>query len=404
MNHYRLIQRCLSCDSSSLQSVLDLGNQPLANAYRLELVEENETLFPLEFRLCTDCFHGQLSVAVDPETLYSDYAYVSGTTRSLRQNFEELARYLAERFKRPRVLDIAANDGTFVLVLKNFGIEAIGIDPAKNLVEAAQKNGINVVQGFWSSEFAEDYKNQFDVITAMNVLAHVGNPLDFLLGCKKALAENGSIFIQTSQALMVNNGEFDTIYHEHHSFFNTNSLKRLASRAGLHVVDGDYTPIHGTSYRWELRHSPSSKNLDILHDEERRGIYSLDTYSFFASKARSVVDNVRRIVDDARLEGFVISSYGAAAKSQTFNNFALIRPDIVIDDNPLKVGRFTPGSGVAIQDANSLSAIDRPIQHIIGAWNFAEEIQEKLRLIRGNQSGDRCLVYFPDVVNHHLQR
>jgi SAM-dependent methyltransferase len=383
---------------------LNLGDQPLANAYRLELSNENENSFPLELLLCQECFHGQLSVAVDPEILYSDYAYVSGTTRSLRQNFEELAHYLNQRFQRPQILDIAANDGTFVQVLKDLGLEAIGVDPAKNLVEAAQKEGINIIEGFWSSEFAENFTKQFDVITAMNVLAHVGNPLDFLLGCKKALTDNGSVFIQTSQAHMINNGEFDTIYHEHHSFFNTKSLIRLAGRAGLYVVNGSYTPIHGMSYRWELRHSPSEETLDIVRDEERRGMYSLDTYSLFASKARLVANSVREIVDAARSQGFLISSYGAAAKSQTFNNFAGIKPDVVVDDNPLKVGRFTPGSGVAIQDANSLNTIDSSIQHIIGAWNFAEEIQEKLRHIRSDLSKDRCLVYFPDVQNYELYR
>ena len=394
---FKLIENCLACASSGLIQVLDLGSQPLANSYRNANDDSNEETFPLNLLVCQQCFHAQISVAVDPSILYEEYSYVSGTTATLKSYFKEFAEEISQRGDKITVLDIAANDGSFVKALIDVGLTACGIDPAKNLVEKALDEGLPLYLGFWSSSFANEFNQSFDVITAMNVLAHVGDPVDFLIGCRMALKPGGSIFIQTSQALMINRGEFDTIYHEHHSFFNTGSLQRLAERANLHVVDGRYVDVHGTSYRWELKHEPTFKPLILLEDEISRGMTSMETFLRFAEIAEHRARETASIVDRQRAMGFTICSYGAAAKAHTFFNFAKIKPDIVVDDNPLKQGYRSPGSGVIIQHPDDLREIEESIQFIISAWNFAKEVKGNIIRIRSNQTGDRFLQYFPEV-------
>lgn len=396
---FELIEKCLACNSSHLLDILDLGSQPLANAYRNASDVSKEETFPLLFRVCEQCLHGQISVAINPKSLYEDYSYVSGTTSTLDTYFKEFAREIAERGRTTSVLDIAANDGSFVKLLIDEGLTACGVDPARNLVEKALKDGLPIHLGFWSSEFAKEFSQKFDVLTAMNVLAHVGDPRDFLIGCSEALKENGSIFIQTSQAYMVNRGEFDTIYHEHHSFFNTRSLQKLAARANLHVVDGKYVNVHGTSYRWELKAKPSTTPQELLEDEVKRGMTAIESYVNFAEIALRKAKDAALIVEQQRNSGFIICAYGAAAKAHTFFNFANIQADIVVDDNPLKQGRRSPGSGVIIQNPNCLSEIDKPIQFVVGAWNFANEIKGHIARIRPSKKGDKFLQYFPEVIN-----
>ena len=393
------ILTCLACGQNSLRELLDLGKQPLANSYREISDTASENTFPLTLMLCESCKHCQLSVAVNPSLLYENYFYVSNTTTTLMKNFNEFAELLAAKKPKSRILDIAANDGSFVKILIEKGLRAEGVDPAKNLVEKAQVQGLPLHLGFWDRDFAKDFVGAFDVITAMNVLAHVGDPLSFLEGCYTALEDKGSIYIQTSQAFMINRGEFDTIYHEHHSFFNTQSLQHLAKRAGLYVVGGEYVEIHGTSYRWELKKFDAGRPAYLIEDEMARGVYEIETYEHFSNIALERASTTRVIIDQARSDGLVISAFGAAAKAHTFFNFAGICPDFVVDENKLKQHRLSPGSGVLIQDPTVLSTISDPIQHIISAWNFADEIKAKINLLRPNSHNDYFLQYFPLVQN-----
>jgi SAM-dependent methyltransferase len=396
---YKNLSNCLACESTNLLDVLNLGQQPLANSYRKTSEQGDEESFPLLLRVCLECWHGQLSIAVDPGILYENYFYVSGTTSTLKANFQEFARRIAKINPRSSVLDIAANDGSFVNALLEEGLSACGIDPAKNLVDQAINEGLPIHLGFWSAKFAKDFNQKFDVITAMNVLAHVSDPADFLLGCGMALNDGGSIFIQTSQAFMVNRGEFDTIYHEHHSFFTTYSLQKLAERVNLYVVDGQYVDIHGTSYRWELKATKGSGATALLQDEARRGMAELETFIEFASIAKRRAIDTASIVQSQRASGYTICAYGAAAKAQTFFNFAGISPDLIVDDNPLKQGLRSPGSGVVIQNPDVLRAIPGPIQFVISAWNFVDEIKRNIAEIRSGRTDDQFLTYFPEIVN-----
>jgi 2-polyprenyl-3-methyl-5-hydroxy-6-metoxy-1,4-benzoquinol methylase len=397
---YVELKQCLACGSEELHTYLDLGNQPLANSCH----RHNEQLqsYPLAVRVCKSCWHSQLSVAVDPSKLFEHYLYVSGTTTTLRDYFAAFVLKVEGILGRKtlRVLDIASNDGSLLKQFKDRSHIVQGVDPAKNLKELSAANGIPTEVAYWNENVAQSLRGKFDVIVAMNVLGHVADPLPFLKACAQVIDQHGRIFIQTSQARMIENGEFDTIYHEHHSFFSCNSFEQLAKRAGLQLLNVEHVPIHGTSYLFELspRTDPPQpeRPLAIQARETELGYYDLPTYTRFAARAHAVSELVGDLVRWHRAAGYKVVGYGVAAKGMTFLNFSEIKLDYIIDDNPLKVGLLTPGTNTEIVDLSVLRKDQTRLLVVILAWNFYTEISSRIRNIR-RDTPDRFLTYFPSV-------
>ena len=397
----RMINQCLACGGDVLDPLLDLGRQPLANS----LPTQPETLpaYPLRLNLCPSCFHLQQACVVAPEILFRDYLYASGTSRTLESYFEWFAVHVEEQMEQRgasgplKVLEIASNDGSLLAQFKSRGHDVLGVDPASNLAPHAREKGIETLCDFWPS--AQPLERRFDVIIAMNVLAHVPDPAAFLSACRSALAPGGVVFIQTSQAKMVANGEFDTIYHEHHSFFHTRSLQALAVRAGLVVVGARTTPIHGTSALWMLQEKKDQADESVaalLDKETQMGAYDRKALDQFANRARARARDVARHVAAAQHE-MPVAAWGAAAKAVVFINFAGLVPDFIVDDSPLKQGRFLPGCNVPILSSDDACVSDpSPMLWIITAWNFRDEITARLRKRRG-QVRDQFMVYFPEI-------
>lgn len=401
MSFKRLIA-CLACGGSQLEPYLDLGDQPLANSYH----DGTEVLaaFPLGISVCRDCWHTQLSVAVDPDLMFKNYLYVSGTTQTLRQYFEDFVVRVEHDLPatRPlRVLDIASNDGSLLAKFKARGHLVQGVDPAENLRPLSEANGVPTLVGYWNDVALARLNETYDVIVAMNVLAHITYPAEFLQLCRRALRPGGRIYIQTSQAMMVRNGEFDTVYHEHHSFFSVSSFLALAARAGLRVLDIEHAPVHGMSYLVQLTPdgagAPQQVDGFALGASEREwGYYDQATYHRFAARAHMTRDKVRELIDWSRAAGYQIGGYGAAAKGMTFLNFAGLNLDYIIDDNPLKVGLLTPGRNIPIVGPDYLDTTDAKTLFVILAWNFYEEIMRRIR-DRKHDMSDSFLTYFPRV-------
>jgi SAM-dependent methyltransferase len=388
------LTECLACGGRNLHLFINLGEQPLANAFH-RLCEKVEK-FPLGANVCTDCWHSQLAYAVNPDLLFKNYLYTSGTTSTLKayfHNFVETVEASANKTKL-RVLDIASNDGSLLKVFKDRGHEVQGVDPAENLQQLSQENGVPTHVGYWDAKALTAVGGNYDVIVAMNVLAHTANPLQFLSLCKETLAPDGSIYVQTSQAKMLANGEFDTIYHEHISFFTSKSFLALAERAGLHVEFISQVPIHGTSYLVKLKKTQGLFFYAV--DDEKDGYFELATYERFRLKAWRTLETVVQLTGLYQKMGFTTVGYGAAAKGMTFLNAALgeIPLHSIIDDNPLKVGLLTPGQNIPV--AAQIPDTDGPILFLILAWNFYDEIRERIRAVRPN-SGDAFLTYFPDI-------
>jgi len=396
MSDYKELNRCLCCDLADIEVLLDLNNQPLANSYH----KEDEVLdeYPLGVNICNNCYHIQLTHIVNPDLLFKNYLYVSGTTSTLQHNMKWFADYVAEQTPFHRtVLDIACNDGTQLDYFKEKGFETYGIDPAENLYELSSKNH-NITcdyfeNGWWGGK-------EFDVITAQNVFAHTNSPLEFLNHCERLMHDDSILYIQTSQAEMILNNQFDTIYHEHISFFNINSFKKLVNRSKLNLVGVTKTPVHGISYLFALSKLPYNHQevRNEIEVERQRGLLSKKTYDEYAKNVINVVDDFKELVQNSKRDGFKLVGYGAAAKGMTFLNFADVTLDYIIDDNELKHNLYTPGTNVQIKPNGFLKQYKEndKILFIPLAWNFYDEIRGRILKTRDNKN-DLFLKYFPEV-------
>lgn len=414
---YKEITKCMACGSVELTSVLDLGNQPLANSY-LDDPKVNQPEFPLAINVCRDCWHVQLTHAVDPDFMFRDYAYVSGTSKTMHEHCEWFANYtletysLTNAFGAQTILDIGCNDGTQLdKYAEIFNLETIGVDPATNIHrDFTSKNSKHKIYvEYFNSNFVEKNKKEIgiiDIITAQNVFAHNSNPLEFLETAKKFMDDASMLFIQTSQADMILNGEFDTIYHEHMNFFCINSMNTLVERAGMQLLDVIKCPLHGNSFIFVIAKKidlegiiPSRKYHieNLLEMEKKSGLHDLQTYFDYAERCHETIASTKhalKSVDDATL----LIGYGAAAKGMTFLNALDYPLDFIIDDSSLKQGKFTPGSRIPIVGPDYLDALPEDINIVFVplAWNFFEEIRHRI-LTRWPTRRVQFLRYFPEV-------
>jgi SAM-dependent methyltransferase len=324
---------------------------------------------------------------------------VSGTSQTLKEYSEWFAGYVNETITLDinNVLDIGCNDGTQLNYFKELGFNTFGIDPARNIYPISSQNH-NIVCDYFGPHIADSFNTSVDAITAQNVFAHNPNPIEFLQTCKKLMSSHTKLYIQTSQADMVLNNEFDTIYHEHVNFFNINSMNELAKRAGINLIDVVKTPIHGNSYIFVLSLTESKPyHIQNLIDMEHT-LTKLDTYIDWEENVKSNMSLLKSTIEQYRSSGFKIIGYGAAAKGNTLLNYIDTPLDLIIDDSPLKQNLYAPGTCSPIKSIDSLngySETDR-ILFIPLAWNFFTEISQRIRTVR-NEEHDVFLKYFPKV-------
>jgi 2-polyprenyl-3-methyl-5-hydroxy-6-metoxy-1,4-benzoquinol methylase len=392
--NYKEKKECICCGNENLNEILDLGEQPLANSYH-----HNDgilPIFPLKLNLCNKCFHLQLSHIVNPDLLFKNYLYVSGTSDTLRKYFEWFVKFIIEytNLNNGSVLDIACNDGTQLDYFKSNGWQTYGIDPSENLYEISSKNH-NIICDYF------DYKHfdkKFDVITAQNVFAHNENAQEFLNNCYELMHDDSLLFIQTSQSEMINNNEFDTIYHEHLSFFNINSFNELTKRTKLNLINIIKTPVHGVSYVFVLSKKKINQHLveNLILVEKEKGLLNYETYQNYRKNVLEIVSTFTSSINEYRKNGYKIIGYGAAAKGMTFLNFANVKMDYIIDDNPLKQDLFTPGNNTEIKSIDFLNEYDSndKIVFVPLAWNFFNEIKKRVKKVRYNKN-DIYIKYFP---------
>lgn len=376
---FKEIKKCRCCDSCDLKQVLDLKKQPLANSYHTgeELPE-----YPLAINVCTKCFHTQLTVVVDPDEMFSNYLYVSGTSSTLHKYFEWFTDMVESENKTGKVLDIACNDGTQLSKFKSRGWISHGIDPAKNLSELSEKNSDFIVVDYFNKQSISKLPEKiYDVIIAQNVFAHTHDVHDFLLCCKELMDNNTNLYIQTSQADMIENDQFDTIYHEHLSFFSTLSMKTLCERVGLYLNDVKRVHIHGGSYIFKISKTKNENNSvqDSLNLETKNRRYDIKKYDEYRDTITTVIDNTKKKIDEYKKMGYIVVGYGAAAKGNTFLNAASLKLHYIIDDNELKHGLLTPGSNTFITSRDFINTLANNTVFLPLAWNFYDEIVKNIR-------------------------
>jgi SAM-dependent methyltransferase len=387
---------CLACGNKHLISSLDLGNQPLANNLKLEPTAQDT--YPLAVNLCTNCYHLQLTHTVNPEIIYSNYLYVAGTSKTLKEYSEWFAGYVVESIDRQtsNVLDIGCNDGTQLDCFKPYSLNTFGIDPATNIHPISSKKH-DVICDYFGPHILDKVHYNFDAIIAQNVFAHNPNPLEFLQTVKKLMSERTLVFIQTSQADMVLNNEFDTIYHEHINFFNVNSMNELAKRAGLHLVDVVKTPIHGNSYVFVISWNQRPYNIQNLIKMESK-LNNIQTYNDWVNTVQHNMTILKATIEKYTSDGYKVVGYGAAAKGNTLLNYINISLDLIIDDSPLKQNMYAPGTNSPIRSIDALKEYSKEdkILFMPLAWNFFTEISQRIKQVR-DEPQDLFLKYFPKV-------
>lgn len=405
MTPFTPVTRCRSCLGERLTSVLDLGHMPLANAFH---TGTEGPRYPLELMVCEDCWHGQLSGVVAGEEMFTDYPYRSSVSRTFREHCRGLttvARGLVS-VERPRVLDIGCNDGFLLSLFREAGCEVLGVDPALNMkgrwIDApVDRVDVPVENAFWSVKFASWLlPRKFDIITAQNVFAHAPDPADFLAGCALVLADGGAVLIEVPHALELFAGnEFDTIYHEHLSYFTVSSFARLVERTPLAIADITRLPVHGGSLRFVLRRRSDdyyTVAVGALKAVERaQRMCDPAAYRNFRFKVQVIRRDFLRLVEDCRKRGEKVIGYGAAAKGTVALNYFGVDLDYVVDDTPLKWNKRIPGRSTPVVPPELLKMEPKPLNIVVLAWNWLDEIRQRVRSLRGNR--DRLITYVPEV-------
>ncbi len=377
---------CLCC-KGELTPLINFGDQPLVNTYH---VDEK---FPLSVNRCVNCNHLQLHEFVDPKILYSDYAYYSDTGQTARDYFKQFARTALGYFpKAESVLDIACNDGSQLDAFLDLHLTTHGVEPDINLVGVSMAKGHWVCPYFFEDTSPDVWANKpFDIITAQNVLAHAKDPTLFMQMCAHIMHEDSFLFIQTSQANMIVNGECDTIYHEHISYFNSWSMRKLANRCGLRLVDILLPSIHGTSYVFVL-----SKNVlwnrRVMDRCEWEGIVGMrheSLYNWWVSHVRHKLRWVKETVEKYQTEGYCTVGCGAAAKGISMLNMAGVKLDVIIDTTPSKWNKTTSGMRI-IRFDELKNLTEKKILFVVLAWNLASEIKKNVLALR-DRPGDEFI-------------
>jgi SAM-dependent methyltransferase len=409
-NSYHKRSCCRGCESERLRPFLTLGPQPLANAFLSHPNEfPRERTYPLDVYFCESCYLVQLLDVIDPEVLFGNYLYVTGTSETITQHNIAYARTVADLLRlgpRDLVVEAASNNGCLLKQFQALGVATVGVEPAENLAEVARQNGVETVAEFFNSETAWRLRESYGkakAVIANNVLAHVDNTIDFLRGARHLLADDGMVIFEVPYLVeLLDRLEYDTIYHEHLCYFSVIALRKLCEAAGLRIARIERIPVHGGSLRVyaAVRSSHSSQVMAMIHAERHCGIDSLARYMQFAVDVEKSRTLLRDFLCKLRSERRSIAAYGAPAKGNTLLNYCGIDSTILsytVDKNELKVGRYTPGMHIPVRPVATLLE-QRPDDVLILAWNFSREIMRQQEAYR--DLGGRFLTPLPKPVVH----
>lgn len=392
MSSFRRLDRCRICQSRDLRTFLSLGETPLANSFvPLERAVDREPRFPLEVARCGECGLVQLTVVVDPEIMFRDYLYASSASAPLLEHFDRLAAEISERFAPAGAfaVELGSNDGVLLRSLNARGITALGVEPATNLAQVANAAGLATLNDFFDPRVAERIREErgpAGVVVGNNVLAHIDD-LSGLVRALDVLLDEDGVFIAEVPYLadLLDQVEYDTIYHEHLSYFHLAPLRRLFAQADLALFDVVRLPIHGGSIRIHVARRgrrEESTRLSELYTLEAHDQLATDApFAGFAARVCRQREELTALLGDLRSKGLRIAGYGATAKGNTMLSYCGVDHSVleyIVDTTPYKQGLLTPGTRIPVQPESILHD-SPPDVLLLLAWNYAESI------IRGHQ-------------------
>lgn len=405
--------QCRFCKTELKHVFIDLVNSPASNSFLTrEQLNEPETFYPLKVFTCENCFLVQVDEYKKSDAIFdSNYVYFSSYSTTWLSHAKRYTDMMIERFgfdEKSQVIEVASNDGYLLQYFKERNVPVMGIEPTANTAEVAIKKGIKTIINFFGSELADSLANYWnikaDLLLGNNVLAHVPDITDFVKGMKIVLSEKGVITMEFPHLLqLVENSQFDTIYHEHFSYLSFYTVCRIFEAQGLQMFDVEEIPTHGGSLRIFAKHTEDnsktiSANVKSLLDKEiERGLTTLNYYAGFQQKALTVKMNMISFLIEQKKSGKKVAAYGAAAKGNTLLNYCGVKNDLinyVVDANPHKQNKWLPASHIPVVSENYLKE-DKPDFVIILPWNLKEEIATQLSYIK--DWGGRFVVPIPSL-------
>lgn len=406
-NDYRTIASCRICGSGSLHEFLDLGEVPPVNSF-LESPSGEETTYPLEVVVCEACNHVQLKHTVRRSLLFENYSYFSSASEPIVEHFGDYAKTVEKRYLTTDdlVVEVGCNDGVMLHQFSD-SVRTVGVEPAKNVAETArERHDLNVLTEFFGEQAAESVRDEYGTassIIANNVLGHVDDLHDVMRGVETLLEEDGIFVIEVPYLVeLLNDVKFDTIYHEHISYFALGPLAELFSQFGMEVFDVERLDVHGGTIRIYAQRSENDRATsdyvkDLFALEETLGLDSLVVYDEFREKVKQRRKQLTKLLDEFAEQGYSIVGYGASAKGNVLLNYCNIGPETVeyiIDTTPAKQGTYSPGMHIPVRDPSTFRD-PYPDISLLLAWNYRDTILEKEQSFR--ESGGRFVMPAPHV-------
>ena len=404
------IVKCRICGEQVQKTFVDLGHTPLSNSYLKKNMFKNERKFPLHALICTKCMLVQLGEFESPKKIFSDYAYFSSYSKTWLKHAEDYVKKMKNRFNLNTdnlVIEIASNDGYLLQYFKKYKIPVLGIEPAENVAKIAKKRKIFTLTKFFNTKLAKELVKsgkQPDLLLGNNVLAHVPKLNDFVEGLKILLKYNGVITLEFPHILqLINKNQFDTIYHEHLSYFSLITLKKLFTKHKLEIFDVEELNTHGGSLRIFIKHKENKFYKEkisvkqLLEKEKLFGLKKISTYTNFSKEVNSIKKELLNFLQKAKKDNKIVVGYGAPAKGNTLLNFCGIDSELIkytVDMNHHKQGMYLPGSHILIKKPNEIAKI-KPDYVLILPWNLKNEIMNQLKDI--HKWGGKFVIPIPKV-------
>lgn len=399
---------CMNCGGPKLHEFIDLKDQPNGNSFLYADEVADEVKFSLAMMVCEDCWQVQISEFPPQEILFSDHAYITGRNAPVVSHFKKLAPHIVEKIGlKPNdlVIDVGANDGTFLRAFASQGMRVLGVDPSERTGLLAREQGVTVMRQFWNHETGKSLKQlgvKPNAITATAVFYHVPDLHDFVSGLAEVMGPDTVFVVQGVNCLdLIEHNEFDHFYHEHSCIHAVGPLQKLFGAHGLAIRDVEFSPIHGGSfilyvYREENPIAESPTVAAAVKAEQAAGLFQLKTYEDFAKRVETNMSELKTLLEKLKAEGKTVWGLGAPVKGSTVLNYADIGPDLVqkvTEVNEFKIGRVTPGTHIPVIDENGVT--EHPDYYLVLAWNFMDFLVKKFDDYL--QSGGRFISPVPEV-------